>query len=85
MKIGLMCKLNKKIKRTYSDFAKEKNNKIQLFLDLDNTLIFSSINKLENFKNFCRLNNSFYVYKRPHLDNFLNTVNKLFQLILINY
>ena len=64
----------KKIRRTDSGPIQEQK-RLQLFLDLDNTLIYSSLNKLDGYKTFCKLNDSFYVYKRPHLDNFLNTVN----------
>jgi TFIIF-interacting CTD phosphatase-like protein len=77
-----ICKSKKKIKRPNSGPLEEKQKRIQLFVDLDNTLIYSSLNKLENYKNFCKLNNKFYVYKRPHLDNFLNTVNSYFNLKL---
>lgn len=72
-----LCKSKKtKIRRANSGTIDEKQKRLQLFLDLDNTLIYSSLNKLDSYKNFCKLNNSFYVYKRPHLDNFLNTVIK---------
>jgi len=70
----------KKFKRCNSGFKCgecHSNKKITLILDLDNTLIFSSVNKIENAKNYAIMDNKFYVYKRPHLDIFLNTLSQL--------
>ena len=52
----------------------EKETRYQLILDMDNTLIYSSIRKLDNYRTHIKLMDKFYVYKRPGLDSFLETV-----------
>jgi Dullard-like phosphatase family protein len=68
----------KKFVRCSSGFLNQNTERITLFIDLDNTLIFSSLNKLDNIKtkNFAFIDNKYYVYKRPHLDDFLNTISQ---------
>lgn len=64
----------KKEKKQVFNFDKEKQTRYQLILDMDNTLIYSSLSKLNNYQTHIRLMDKFYVYKRPHLDSFLETV-----------
>lgn len=77
--IPLKYLLRKKEKQNFS--FKEKATKYQLILDMDNTLIYSTINKLPNYNTHMRLLDKFYVYKRPHMDSFLDAVNKKFKFI----
>lgn len=70
-------RIRKKEKKQVFNFD-EKNSRYQLILDMDNTLIYSSIKKLDNYKTHTKLLDKFYVYKRPHLDTFLETVKKFF-------
>lgn len=53
----------------------EKSNKL-LILDLDETLIHATENKLEILEDFQF--EQYYVYKRPHLNAFLEHVSKYF-------
>jgi RNA polymerase II subunit A small phosphatase-like protein len=78
------CNKNKKLKRNGSGFLEHTSNlgKLHLILDLDNTLVFSSMNKIEKAKNYAIMDNKFYVYKRPHLDNFLSTLAQFCELII---
>lgn len=73
-----ICKIKrKKFKRSNSGFVGNSSiKKITLVVDLDNTLIYSSVNKIEKAKNYAIMDNKFYLYKRPHLDNFLNTMSQ---------
>lgn len=50
------------------------SKKLTAILDLDHTLIFSSLKKIENKKDYIIIQNKYYVYKRPDLDRFLYTV-----------
>ncbi len=72
----MKCFKRKKEKKQVFNFDEEKQTRYQLILDMDNTLIYSSLNKLNNYKTHIKLMDKFYVYKRPHLDTFLETVNK---------
>ena len=58
------------------------NQKIKLILDLDNTLIYSTVQKIDKLQNGTRIDNKFYVYKRPHLDNFLSTLSEFCDLAI---
>ena len=51
-----------------------ENNKLTLILDLDLTLVYTSAKKIENSKNYAIIDNKYFVYKRPFLDDVLNTV-----------
>lgn len=72
----------KKLKRCSSGFISRdtypsnSTKKITLVVDLDNTLIFSTVNKLEKVKNYVIMDNKFFVYKRPHLEIFLNSMSQ---------
>jgi TFIIF-interacting CTD phosphatase-like protein len=61
--------------RIGSGFLEQPTTKMTVVLDLDQTLIYACINKLEKAKNYALIDNKYYVYKRPHLDDFLITVN----------
>ena len=81
--IQQICKIKKKkLIRCSSGYISAETNsnnstkKINLIVDLDNTLIFSTANKIENAKNYIIMDNKFFVYKRPHLENFLNSVSQ---------
>lgn len=53
-------------------------DRILLILDLDETLIFAAEKPLEREPDF-RVG-SYYVYRRPHLDEFLKSCNQDFQI-----
>lgn len=71
--ISVICSLFKrpKLKRTPSN-----HGRIKLFLDLDNTLIYSTFNKIGTLKNFFKINTNHLVYKRPYLDRFFESIEK---------
>ena len=91
-------KLNVKNKFEYAPLANRLNNinppfkfskNKTLVLDLDETLIHSSLEKNPNFKydfifniSINNLSHTIYVLKRPYLDLFLETVNKIYDLII---
>ena len=56
------------------------NSKLKIILDLDNTLIYSSVQKIDKLLNWKLIANKFYVSKRPHLDNFLSTLSEFCDL-----
>jgi TFIIF-interacting CTD phosphatase-like protein len=56
------------------------NNKILLILDLDETLIYSSEKKLDRNPEF--IFEQYYVYLRPHLEQFLNELAPNFSLAI---
>lgn len=58
------------------------NTKLKIVLDLDNTLIYSSTKKLDKLTNGLKINDKFYVYKRPYLDLFLQTLSEFCELAL---
>ena len=68
----------------YSKVADKKdielNSKLKIILDLDNTLIYSTVQKIDKLQNGILIDNKFYVYKRPHLDNFLSTLSEFCDL-----
>lgn len=68
--------IRKKEKKQVHQYE-EKEARYQLILDMDNTLIYSSIKKLDNYNTHIRLLDKFYVYKRPHLDSFLEAVKEI--------
>ena len=68
-------KKEKKQVFNFDEREKKKQTRYQLILDMDNTLIYSSFNKLNKYKTHIKLMDKFYCYKRPHLDAFLETVN----------
>jgi Dullard-like phosphatase family protein len=73
----------KKLKRCESGYLdKMDRGRLSVVIDLDNTLIFSTANKIEKAKNYAIMNNKFYVYKRPHLDAFLSTISQYCELII---
>lgn len=73
----------KKLKRCESGYLdKMDRGRLSVVIDLDNTLIFSTANKIEKAKNYAIMNNKFYVYKRPHLDAFLSTLSQYCELII---
>jgi Dullard-like phosphatase family protein len=77
------CKTKKKLKRCESGYLESAGtNRLTVVLDLDNTLIFATQNKIEKNKNYALINNKFYVYKRPHLDHFLISLSQNCDLIL---
>ena len=77
------CRTKKKLKRCESGYLESNGtNRLTVVLDLDNTLIFATPNKIEKLKNYALINNKFYVYKRPHLDNFLISLSQNCDLIL---
>ena len=45
-------------------------------MDLDSTLIYSSLKKIEDIKDYIILNKQLYVYKRPYLNKFLNEISQ---------
>ncbi|NER14677.1 phosphoprotein phosphatase [Leptobacterium flavescens] len=55
-----------------------ENKKILLILDLDETLIHATKNKLDSRADL--FYNDYLIYKRPYLNWFLETVNKDFEL-----
>ena len=55
----------------------EKN--INLILDLDNTLIFSTYKKNDQIKDYTVMDN-LYIYKRPYVDKLFNDVHISFNL-----
>ena len=57
----------------------DKENKILLVLDLDETLIHSSEFELTSYKHDF-VYSGFFVYKRPGLDEFLNLVKRDFKI-----
>ena len=57
-------------------------DKITLVIDLDNTLVHTSPTKIEKAKNYSIIDNKFYIYKRPNLDNFLLTLSQYSELII---
>ena len=82
-KIFCECKGKKKLKRCESGYLDSKAvHRLTVVLDLDNTLIFASPNKIEKMKNYAFINNKFYVYKRPHLDHFLISLSQNCDLML---
>lgn len=60
------------------DLKMSEQSDILLVLDLDETLIHATSRKLFLMEDF-RIE-KFFVYKRPHLDWFLNEVSKDFKL-----
>jgi Dullard-like phosphatase family protein len=56
--------------------------KLTLILDLDHTLICTSMNKIEKAKNYFIIDNKYFVYKRPFLDNFLTTLSQFCDLAI---
>jgi Dullard-like phosphatase family protein len=81
-KILCSCKSSKKkLKRSESGYLDILDRgKLSVVIDLDNTLIYSTVNKIEKAKNYAIMNNKFYVYKRPHLDSFLTTLSQYCEL-----
>jgi len=60
---------------------------ISLILDLDETLLHSSIAALQTYDivfpvHFNAINYQVYVRKRPHMDYFMNRVSQLFEIIV---
>ena len=49
---------------------------MNLVLDLDNTLIYSTLNKIDEIKDYILLHKRIYVYKRPYLHKFLNETSQ---------
>jgi RNA polymerase II subunit A small phosphatase-like protein len=70
----------KKVVRCSSGYLNPGEEKLTLCLDLDNTLIYSTAKKLNDSGLF--LDNKYYVYKRPYLDDFLITANKYCNLVI---
>lgn len=56
----------------------KNDNKTLLILDLDETLVFATTKQLERAADFEVFN--YYIYKRPYLKEFINSVNKDYQL-----
>lgn len=82
-KLFCECRTKKKLKRCESGYLDSNGtNRLTIVLDLDNTLIFATPNKIEKLKNYALINNKFYVYKRPHLDHFLISLSQYCDLIL---
>lgn len=78
------CKSKQKLKRCESGFLDQSNNsnKLTVVIDLDNTLIASSTLKIEKAKNYTVMDNKFFVYKRPYLDNFLLSLSQHCELVI---
>jgi RNA polymerase II subunit A small phosphatase-like protein len=63
------------------------DSKPTLVLDLDETLVFSSLRSSEHYDHMIRVNvNGFdscvYVERRPHLDDFLEVLSKKYELVV---
>ena len=56
----------------------KNDNKTLLILDLDETLVFATSKQLERAADFEVF--SYYIYKRPYLNEFLHSVNNDYQL-----
>jgi Dullard-like phosphatase family protein len=52
-----------------------KKQKLKIFLDLDNTLIYSTFYKLPNINTILTYDKKYHIYKRPYLDTFLSTLS----------
>ena len=57
-------------------------SKLKVILDLDNTLIYSTSSKRDSLRNCICIDNRLYVYKRPYLDIFLQTLSKFCELVI---
>lgn len=57
-------------------------SKLKVILDLDNTLIYSTSSKRDSLRNGICIDNRLYVYKRPYLDIFLQTLSKFCELVI---
>ena len=77
-----ICKKKKKLVRCSSGYLNINTDqpKLTICIDLDNTLIYSSVKKFND--NAYMIDNRFYVHKRPHLDDFLNTASQYCNLII---
>jgi len=64
--------------KIFEEVSKEK--KINIVLDLDSTLIYSSFSKIDDIKDYILLNKQLYVYKRPYLNKFLNEISQYSEL-----
>ena len=56
--------------------------KLKIILDLDNTLIYSTFSKRDSLPNGICIDDKLYVYKRPYLDIFLQTLSKFCELVI---
>ena len=70
----------KKLVRCSSGYLNPTQDKLTLCIDLDNTLIYSSVKKLND--SGCFIDNKFYVYRRPYLDDFLHTASQYCNLVI---
>ena len=51
--------------------------KMQIILDLDNTLVYKSSKKIPNLRQFQILNDGSYIYIRPYTRNFLSSLDEI--------
>jgi TFIIF-interacting CTD phosphatase-like protein len=75
-----MISKKRKLVRCSSVNSEQSEEKLTLCLDLDNTLIYSSVKKINDTGSF--LDNKFFVYKRPYLDDFLLTASRYCNLVI---
>jgi len=66
--------------KSYEELSFDK--KINVILDLDSTLIYSSLAKIDNIKDYILLNKQLFVYKRPYLNKFLNEISQYCDLTI---
>ncbi len=80
----LYCRKRKKMPRCESGFLTKQNEetKLTLVIDLDNTLICSTMIKIENAKNYTIIDDNMYVYKRPYVDIFLTSLSQFCELVI---
>lgn len=61
-------------KKTIFGYYPLNQSRLKIFLDLDNTLIYSTFYKLPNINPILIYDNKYNIYKRPYLDTFLTTL-----------
>lgn len=76
-------KHSNQLKRCESGYLnKNISNKLTIVLDLDNIIIYQSLQKLNNCRSHIVINNRVYLYIRPHLENFLNDLSEHCELVV---
>ena len=75
--------------RTGSGFLNEskkgetsKTNRISLIINLENSIIYISKTKIEGMFQSLIIENKIFIYKRPYLDIFINSLSQYFDLII---
>jgi hypothetical protein len=88
---GKCLKRKKKLPRPSSGFLNtftEKEDvikeKLTIILDLDHTLVCALESKLplSRQNDICTIYNNLYIYKRPHLENFISSISNLCDIVL---